>query len=409
MKAAAAPRAVVVLLSVALLALGACARVVETKDLKVQALGYSPTCHSTLGAYHLPRALLRLKVTADAKITSTGLEATTTMVADRAQTFCLDFLSLPTTKDIVTAQRDVSGLLSAITSEVEDRSPVIAASLTAIGENIVLQGRRSLGETAQSGDSVNLEFDPFIWRELDLANKALHRFGFCLYVEGYSFPTKHRSSGNLAEAAQRWCERPYRYEWPGSEYAELPVAPDVMQTGVLYRPNATHKVVIMRKSDPGRRGAGGWKLFQTKRVEMPNVSPVLSIGVDRATFASRKTTLKFNRGVLTDVAIDKTSELAGFVSIPLGVAKAIVDVPAQIIQLRIADTGNEIALLNAQSQLIDAIASRDKEIAGGERSAGGGRRAALATNTSYRTGLLIGGCRDAGGGDACNALLTEQP
>lgn len=394
---------------IALLVAGACSRVVETKDIApVPALGYAKSCHSTLGSYFLPRALLQIKVEAGDKIVSDGLVATPIMVADREQTFCLDYLSLPTSEDIVTAKRDANGLLSVITSEVIDKTPEIARTLTAIGANIALQtGRGAQLTEARPGDSVELEFDPFTWRELALANKALRRFGFCLYVEDYSFPKPRRSAARLDAVAQRWCERPWHYRRPEVSLARLPVPSEVMKTGVLYRPNATHKIVILRKADPGRRGARHWKLFQTKRVQVPNVSPVLSLGVDRAAFTSRKTTLKFNGGVLTDVQIEKGSELVGFVSIPLAVAKAVVDVPAQIVKLRIADTQNAGALLTAQSQLLDAIARHEEVLAGGgggRSTVGGGRRRALIRNTSYSTGLLIGGCRDAGGGPACDNL-----
>lgn len=391
------------------LSAAACTRVVETGGLAVPATGYAPTCRSTLGAYYLPRALLKLNVTAGPTTISTaGLNASTTMVADRAQAFCLDYLAQPNSEDVVTARRDEHGLLSVVTSSVTDKTPDIAKSVAAIAENIAIQNGRDAA-AGEPVDTLDLEFDPFVWRELDLANKALRRFGFCVYVEGHSFAASNGASpAQAVSEAERWCEKPWPYHPRSDELARLPVPPETMRTGILYRPNAARKIVVMRKTDPGRRGARHWTLYQTRRVEMPNASPVLVIGVDRAAFANRKTTLKFNGGVLTDVTVDKKSELAGFVSIPLVVAQAIVDVPTQIVQVRIADTDNQIALLNAQSQLLDAIANYKKNGPEGARSARlGDGRSAVASNPDYRSGLMIQGCRDAGGRDECDKLRVQ--
>src|SRR5262249_33614448 len=159
----------------------------------------------------------------------------------------------------------------------------------------------------------------------------------------------------IRAAAEQWCETaaPQPYEHPAQYLSALPVPPEIMSTGLLYRPRIAHKVVLMSKGDPG--GRDRWVPYLTKRVEMPNISPVLSFGIQRALFTNRVTTVYFDQGVLTDVSVNKGSELLGFVSIPLVVAKAVVAVPAQIIQFRILDTQNQTALLNAQGQLIQAV------------------------------------------------------
>jgi len=380
------------------LALTSCTGVVETAPLVMEhgALGYAPTCHSTLGAYYLPRALLRITAQSNGTTLSGSVEPAQTFVADPAQTFCLDYLALPNSHDVVTVQREVNGLLTSISSNVVDKTPDIAKSLIAIGENIALQAGRS-GGVAGANETLDVEFDPFVWNELMAANRGLRRFGFCLYVEGHSFPTLGLSPAQLVAAGQQWCDtsNPAFYRPRRDELAALPVPVEVMKTGVVYRPNLPHKIVVMRKSDPG--GPGKWSIFQTKRVDMPNVSPVLSIGIDRAAFATRKTTLNFTKGVLTDVAIDKTSELAGFVGIPLAAAKAIVDVPAQIVTLRITDTNNQTALLNAQSGMLQALATYQQTVGSAPP------RSARLAGPDARSGRFIGGCIDAGADpDACN-------
>jgi hypothetical protein len=207
------------------------------------------------------------------------------------------------------------------------------------------------------------------------------------------------SPAQIRAAAERWCSNyhPRPYDDGSVFYSSLPVPPEVMQTGILYRPNVAHKVVIMRKFDP--YGPERWQPFQTVMVGMPNLGPILSIGVERALFATRDTDLVFNQGVLTDVSIDKKSELVGFVRIPLAVAKAVVGVPAQILQIRIADTRNQTALLNAQGELANTLSKIRQDNAKGAGDALGTRSAVS------REGQFVGSCMNAGGDpESCQRL-----
>ena len=389
-------------------AVAACSQVITTIPVAVGPLPYGPTCNSTFGAYYLPRALLHVKAAAADTNTldTSALSTALTMVPDRTQPLCLDFLSLPNSQDIVSVQRDPNNtaLLLSISSNVQDKTPQIVTSLIQTGENLAVAARLGATGTGVAPDFADLEFDPFNWDELLAAKFALRRFGYCLYVEGYSFNVGSRDPAHLLAAGRTWCDQPNPHppSPPTDEFSALPIPPEVMSSGVLYRPNIAYKVVILRRRDPG--GREPWAVYQTKRVDMPNISPVLVVGVERATFATRKTTLNFNMGVLTDVAIDKTSELAGFVGIPLALAKAIVDVPGQIITLRVTDTNNKTALLAAQTQLIEAIASYRKNTG---TTPSLDRSAALPEERSAR---IRAACSDAGGlPDLCKSLAgTSQ-
>ena len=387
------------------LIVSACTDVVGTMAIDVAADGAGPVCHSTLGAYYLPRALIHFTASKDdaggSPVTGTLAPAPLTMVPDRAQPLCLDYLSLATSQDIVTVQRDpTTGLLTSISSDVVDKTPHIVSSLVATAENLALAARA--GSLTATTDSLDVEFDPFSPPEMEVVKGAMRRFGFCLYVEGYSFPAAGADAPRMAMAAQRWCDANGLppYENPVERFSALPVPLETMRAGVLYRPNMTHKIVILFKKDPN--GPGPWTLYQTKRLDMPNVSPVLSIGVERATFTERQTTLNFNLGVLTDVAVNKKSELVGFVSIPLTVAQAIVSLPQQLITLRITDINNQTALMNAQNSLLQAVALYQSTVAGNPLPAGAPQSARL------RGGELIGGCLDAHGPlEACKSLVPQ--
>jgi hypothetical protein len=381
-----------------------CTKVIESVPLEYAASNNGDTCHSALGAYFLPRSLLTLSVTSESGVISTPV-VKSKMIADRTQTFCLDYLAAANADDIVTVNRDVQGLLSGIHGDVKDKTPEIAQALIETAANIaVAAGRQTLDVAGR--ERLDLEFDPFVWDELMMAKTALRRFGYCLYVEGHSFPSYGRNAAGLRAAAERWCaaDRPPPFV-RDEDLAALPVPESVARTGVLYRPNIAHRVVILRKRDPG--GRRPWQLYQSVMVEMPNVSPVLSIGVSRTLFAERKTTIKFEKGILTDVSIDKGSELVGFVTIPLAAAKAIVEVPAQIIKIRINDTGNQTALLNAQGALINELAAYNA-LVNQQQGGGAAGNSGVAKSASARAANIYGACRNGGGPpEECSVLMRS--
>jgi hypothetical protein len=122
--------------------------------------------------------------------------------------------------------------------------------------------------------------------------------------------------------------------------------------GIFYRPRRTRTIYLFIKRD--LRRAGGWKLRASQAVAMENDSPTMFVGIDRTFFASRRTTVDFDDGVLTDINITKGSELVGFVSIPLYIAQSIVALPAQIVQVRINQDNRRAQLIDARKKLIDA-------------------------------------------------------
>ena len=348
------------------LLLTACTQMVQSVAVQPRATGGSGTCHSAMGGYYLPKALLQLQVKVNpenvphvprtATLTPaqpTDANAAPTVlskrfIADKTQTLCLDYLSSATSDDLITVKRDSNGLLSSVTGNAIDRTPDIAKTLIDAAEQAAIAAARGGGLVpAGAGDQLDLEFDPFDYAEMKLAKTGLRRFGYCLYVEGYSIPQ------GMTPAS--WCDaRELRLAPnPDADMAALPAPEEALRYGILYRASQSLKIVILRKTDPS--GPEPWALHVSQRVDMPNVSPIFAIGVERAIFAERNTTLTFKDGMLTDVTVTKNSELVGFVSIPLALAKAIVDIPTQIIQVKIADTKSQSTLLNEQGNLIKAM------------------------------------------------------
>jgi hypothetical protein len=118
--------------------------------------------------------------------------------------------------------------------------------------------------------------------------------------------------------------------------------PWLLPHSVYYRLLIPYQVSLTFSATDG----GYYKSSQIPYV--PNKhSPILSCDINRAAFVTKTTTLTFADGVLTGSVIAKPSEVAGFMSIPLDVATAIVAVPGSIVKFRIDKTTQEKALVDA--------------------------------------------------------------
>ena len=337
-------------LGVALLtALSGCSSILDTTVLDTEA---TVGCLNAAGAYFLPKKVL--KVTVIGKNTSGGplrgygmnVEDDWTSVPDRDQSYCLDYLGSITSRDEVGIVRSDQGLLRRVYTRAEDRSVAIAKTLIDTGFLLgAAGGREMLGGGDNTTYAGPFTFDPFDPYEAAQINAALRPFGYCVFVEGLSFP--------YGVPPATWCEQPRVLSVFLAKAPPLvdPLPPiEVSRRGILYRPNITRTLTVMRKADP--RGRDPWRLTMTRQVEVPNRAPVFVVEADRSLFVDRVTDLEFTDGVLTNVSVKKPSEGAAFVEIPLAVVSAVVALPGTIMKLKINDANNQQRLIQAQTELI---------------------------------------------------------
>jgi hypothetical protein len=344
-----------VALSVALLAgLPGCTAMLETRVLTdADAPG---ACLNAAGAYFLPKKLLTVQVLGLTEqvagqppnpLRGYGIDIQDDWksVADREQGYCLDYLGSVTSRDEIGIARTPDGLLQRVYSRAQDKSVEIAKVLidtaflggAAAGRQGLLKGTKEYAGP--------FTFDPFDPYDAAKINAALRPFGYCVFVEGLSFP--------LGVPPASWCESPKVLTMVATKAPPLvdalpPV--EVSRRGVLYRPNVTRTLTVMRKADP--YGRDPWLLTMTKQVEVPNRAPVFVVEVNRSFFVDRVTDLEFKDGVLTNVSVKKPSEAAAFVEIPLAIASAIVALPGTIVKLKINDAQNQERLIRANTELI---------------------------------------------------------
>jgi hypothetical protein len=332
--------------------------------------GSGVACRSTLGSYALPKAHLQVLIqqppAGRPEIAMQGPEgAATDPVAvvrhpDPSLIFCLDHLASAFAADNITvkkwrsdsAEESKSPFLGAVTFNATDETAYI---INALLRSLFILGtgdpdfapRTTVQPAEQLADLVYDPFDP-----IDSAgvNARLTKLGFCFVLEDYTFDTSRVGIQAYCDAPELHGAQPSRVAAAYLSAASTPANPH--QPGLFYRPRHPYRLSIYSKADPGRRAP--WRLSRTFTVELENMSPVLSLGISRAIFAGRNASFVFDQGTLLNACVAKSSELEGFVEIPLEIAKSIVEVPASIVKVRIGQAENEKLLLQTESLLYAA-------------------------------------------------------
>jgi hypothetical protein len=344
-----------------------CTGVVETSDLTVQADG---RCTSGLGSYKLSKTYVRLKVTQDVDVLNPdnimpyvletiGFEKR----ADDRFSYCLDYLASPFSDDDIQVKRstDTSAskqLLRIITSKAVDKTALIVRKLIraifiGLSQNANFSDGRSLvvsNDKVKRVQAADLQFDPFDPVEVSEINGRLRQLGFCMVLEDYTFDRRRANPSSYC-SNPRGIMRSHPSVAARIVAEQQPLTPKVVE-GVYYRPLATYMLSIFVKDDPG--GPDAWRLAKTQAVQLENVSPVIALGVDRALFAERRTTLVFDDGVLIQTCISKNSEIEGAIQIPLDVVYGLVALPSQIMQVQIETANLNSEVIKAENNVIQA-------------------------------------------------------
>jgi hypothetical protein len=374
------------------LALSGCSEVVESQRLTLEfgPSGERQSCVSSLGSYSLPKANLHVKVQqggGPATLLPFSDNSVVEVVRrpDPSLFFCLDHLSSAFTADKISVKkwgyqpvgnepaRSTSSFLGAVVVNSTDQAVYIVNALLRSLFILVTGDPNFLPPAAREAKVLQpvaeLEFDPFDSRESTVANERLRQLGYCFVLEGYTFDTRRFSIDQYCNAPERIGGRPSMVTKAYERAAAQPADP--FQPGLFYRPRHPYRLAIFRKTDP--RGRGRWHLSQTTTVELENLSPVLSLDIRRAAFGARTANFVFNEGTLLTACVSKTSEIEGFVQIPLQISRSIVAVPQSIIQIRIDQFKGQTALLKAQEDLFKVQQAHLQALTSGQFKSPGGK------------------------------------
>lgn len=384
-------------------------------------------CQTRLGSYTLPKTLMRIQVLKPAKdlrFHTIKIE-TSEPVPENRHTFCLDHLANAFADDTVrvfrekvaatatdaakhdsTTTSEATPFLQLVASRAVDQSVEIARKLirTAfilISGNPDFAGARAGIEDASDQTVVrDLSFDPFDQHEVAEINRSITPLGFCVVAGDYSYDVK-------AIDIDRYCADPLGAvaRHPSAKATAVQRQRYLVPkptTGIFYRPRAHYPVSIYAKADPGSRER--WRLAHMDRYAFENLSPIVSVGVGRAAFATMRTGLVFDDGVLTDVCIARGSGAAAFVNIPLDVIYGVIALPSQTIKATIDGTTTRRNLLLAQQQLIEAQEAYINYLADTDNLA----EPNIPGNNTAKP-LVLGATGIAGAPDPANPSLTARP
>ncbi|WP_217578410.1 hypothetical protein [Mesorhizobium sp. GbtcB19] len=334
-------------------------------------------CHVNAGAYFLPKRLVHVEIGGSPANYGLKLIANTELVSDTTDTFCLDFLLSAFSNDRVGIQRSENGLLARIYTFADDRSkPIANAIIQATGDLIAASKAQELADLGRSAQLqlsdtalyATLDYDPFDRREAEAVNKALRPFGYCVYMDDRDDPYVEGWSPQL-------CRQPSAGRAVYPDQQERADARKLMQRGVLYRPELSHRIKILRKKDPDSPSEP-WLLAGTEYVSMPNHAPIFALGVNRAMFVTAETDVVFENGLLKNVTVVKPSELNAAVDIPLYAAQVALSIPAATLSIFQNEAANRKELWQTNAELIQTLrkmrqdTTADQALAKGDISVG---------------------------------------
>jgi hypothetical protein len=406
--------------ALALCLLGGC-QMLDSRWLNIEPSQASTGCQSNAGTYHLPRRLITVTVSgADTSGFGIKVDAQSATgapyVSDRNETYCLDFLLSSLSADRVGIQRNEDGLLQRIYTQADDKSAEIAQDLIQAGADIVssnqatLPGGRSFTTRPRFSSDVTasvvatFQFDPFVEREAREVNRALVVYGYCVYLDqkddpfvpGWSQDICRELVGLRSRSNQARPQLSVVYKadpaYPRSGlpiFDPRPVPPELQQLGILYRPELTHRLVVIRKPDPGSRFSE-WRPVASDRIVVPNAAPAFILEVKRAVFVKADTDVQFTNGLIKNISVNKPSELLAASNLAIAAAQIVTNIPKQALTIFNNRTGNTIDLINTNAQLIALL--RDKATIGDTSAAAA--QAQLGTNVILGRQLTVQGVPD---------------
>jgi hypothetical protein len=317
-----------------------------------------PNCSSETGSYSLSTTTWAFEIVRYNNSPYILQEMQELRHPDGRFTYCLDYVANALASDSIdvgygTADEG-TGLLDHVASFAVDKTPEVARNLiraifVGLSRNPNFNDNRFALDQVDRKVFGRFEVDPLDAEEMAALNTRLADFGFCLLLAGYSvdasvpgesYCTNPRKAVALAPSARLQVER---------DQSWLAESPD--RTGILYRPRIPYMLEIYTQDDP-RHSA--WQLRKTTEVKLENLAPVVSLRLNRAAFAEARVGLEFDQGVLKNFCIYKSSEIAGFIDIPLDIVYGIASLPAETIRAEINRANATAELATAEKDLIVA-------------------------------------------------------
>lgn len=306
-----------IIVLVAVLLLAGCSSVIITSDH----IPPDTTMHSTSGAYYfLPKATLRVRLEQagqDCQLTFDEQKGVQ-IVPDEDHLYIFDYNRSSLSNDTLTVQIGTNGLLQKIESSAEDKTGDIILKLVELGKE-AFKAAAVVGGVGKTG--ADFVFSPEDFETVNTKILAIN--SNCPQIKIDPPVVKSTSEGRIAASQKAVCA----------------------QEGVCFRPLLAHTLSFVLKDDTP---------IESHSILIPNEAPILSLPIKRAAFVKVITNVTFDNGILKEVHIEKPSEVAAALQIPVEIAKTIASIPGEILQLKVDYTNKQRDLATAQKNSIDA-------------------------------------------------------
>lgn len=260
------------------------------------------------------------------------------LIPDRNYMMRLTYHPEPSFSDHVYVSMTSDGLLTEVSTTTKDESSTIVAKLAELARVVATAGvpltKSRTGLKRPDRLLAIVVVDP---TDAASCQAELGRFGITLVAQ----PALQGTDAACALEPQPPC------------------TPVCQQAGVCYRPVIPYKVTIT----PGGALMGPTTNPVPQMIEggashmvmLPNRSPVVCYPMNRRPFVESYTHMTFDRGLLATMRSDKPSEIVGFLSIPIDIAKAIVSIPAELFQVRVTHMENAGRRDKAEREALDEL------------------------------------------------------
>jgi hypothetical protein len=242
--------------------------------------------------------------------------------------------------DDVTVSVTPNGLLSAINLTSTDQTGTVAVKVATLAKEIAKAASGLTGrDVEEEGKEERVAREPFYFSQLvdPLNEKDLADFNAKLMAEECDLLVGIKPlASNLTV-----------------------IEPDVSKrAGVFHRPLLPYTLYF---SSSEQKQDGNESAYVEHHLYLPNRAPILAIDLERASFVKIVHGLKFKDGVLTEVRFSRPSSASAFLDIPIGIAKDIVSIPAELFQLKLNLSNEDKQMLDAQKGLVEAQKNLLKE------------------------------------------------
>lgn len=275
------------------------------------------------------------------------------IVADTTQLYTASLEHWPQRDDELTIATDDAGLLQTAKGKSVDRTPEILEDSARVALTATKIAATSFAPQGLAARAIPQGAVPCVPAAPELRERA--------FVLEYTYDPTDTDSRNTLNRHLCELQSPFRvgYESTSLGSPDSDAGPDSRFEGFVYRRPVAERVSILRTL-PGSLEIQPVETVVTRAGEfsLPNRGRKALLGFDAGVLTTSTYDVEFKSGMLTKLDVKRPSELYALIQIPLTIAKDVLALPGELIQLKIDYSTKQADLVDAQTKILDAEKKR---------------------------------------------------